>query len=60
MLGVDESDWKHCDREILVTVSQQCKEGDCDKCKGILNRDRPVDKWIFCTHECHLARNRGV
>jgi hypothetical protein len=46
------------EREILTTVSEPCSQMMCEKCPGIINKDRDVSEWVFCVHECHQARNR--
>lgn len=53
-------EWKPCDIEVKVFICAACCQGKCDECKGIYNKHLPAAEWIFCTHECHDARNRGV
>jgi hypothetical protein len=50
---------KTTDIEIKVFVSAACHDGKCEECKGIYERDKHPDDWLFCTHECHTVKNRG-
>jgi hypothetical protein len=44
---------------VLTGTSPDCADGKCTECPGIYCFDDKPDDSIFCTHECHLARNKG-
>lgn len=52
------SGWKNCDIDVKVFISEPCQAMKCNECEGIYNKERPFSEWTFCTHECHLRRNR--
>jgi hypothetical protein len=45
---------------VLTSVSEQCQDGECEKCPGIFRLPEYGDRQIFCIHDCHKKSNQDV
>jgi hypothetical protein len=63
----EKIEWIPCDREVLTTTSAFCRNGEHDRCRGLLKiadvvEDPPpeqIGRRVMCICACHLVPGTG-
>jgi hypothetical protein len=45
---------------VVTSISEECWNGNCEKCPGIFHLAEYGEQQIFCVHDCHKKRNQDT